>query len=146
MVKEHSDKDISHLVHYLIGKNIGSTDALSERIRSEIHDTYSQFLEAYLGFLRLKYQQPLDWLPDRLQLDNTLVDDMRHFFSDYQLIVQRYIRLNREIKKLTQTFKKQNLSELQDDDRGIFDEQNLEEFIFSALASKIKDPEDKERG
>ena len=59
-----------------------------------------EFINGYLNFLRQKKGQPQDWLPESLTIDPAIVDDMRHFFSDYQHITKAFLTLNRQLKEL----------------------------------------------
>ena len=58
------------------------------------------FMVGYLNFLRQKETQSSDWFPEKLVIDWDLVDDMRHFFSDYQHITNSFLTLTRQFKKL----------------------------------------------
>ena len=59
-----------------------------------------EFIAGYLIFLRQKESKSPDWFPETLVIDWDLVDDMRHFFSDYQHITQSFLTLKRQLKSL----------------------------------------------
>jgi hypothetical protein len=51
-----------------------------QRIRSSYHSVG----EAYLGWLRIKHRQPDGWFPSETALDESVLDALGHFYSDYQ--------------------------------------------------------------
>ena len=80
----------------LIAEKWGSIAALPDELNRAVFGVYRSFISSYLNFLRQKESKPLDWIPEKLVIDWELVDDMRHFFSDYQHITA----LNRQLDNL----------------------------------------------
>ena len=73
---------------------------LPQELLDRIFRVYKDFFSGYLNFLRQREHQPSDWMPKAVAVDRELVDQMRHFFSDYQHIVKRYDRVNRKLAEL----------------------------------------------
>ena len=74
---------------------------LPQEILYRIFRVYKDFFSGYLNFLRQRERQPSEWMPKAVAVDDELVDQMRHFFSDYQHIVKRYDRVNRKLAELS---------------------------------------------
>jgi hypothetical protein len=52
--------------------------------RQRIRSCYHAVGEAYLGWLRIKHRQPAGWFPSENALDESVLDALGHFYSDYQ--------------------------------------------------------------
>ena len=79
---------------------LGRTEDLHPKLVEAIEDIYFDFIPAYLGFFRKKNGLEPDWQPSRFALDLGLVEEMRHFFSDYQEMTNRFLSLNRSVQHL----------------------------------------------
>jgi hypothetical protein len=84
----------------LIAKRLGDISALPNRLVRHVSHVYGNFIAAYLNFLRQKEGKPQDWFPESLSIDPALVDEMRHFFSDYQHIAKAFLTLNKQMDEL----------------------------------------------
>ena len=71
-----------------------------EELSEYVFHITRQFILGYLNFLRQKEDRPQDWFPESFSIDPSLVDDMRHFFSDYQHITNAFLTLNRQLNEL----------------------------------------------
>lgn len=66
----------------------------------KVRQTYTQFLKAYLDLIQLQGSAAPALQADTFRVDETVVDEMRHFFSDYQHITREYIRVARLLASL----------------------------------------------
>lgn len=89
-----------------INKHVGDISTLPEELVAYVKQTYREFVTAYLNFLRQKENKPGDWYPPTWSIDPELVDDMRHFFSDYQGITKKFFILNAKLDRLKSIHKK----------------------------------------
>ena len=101
MQRSNLDSNIERWCEQTIDEKWGGSDAFPEELRPVVYDVYRSFSRGYLNFLRQKKAKPSDWFPEELVIDWGLVDDMRHFFSDYQHITKAFLTLNRQLKKLS---------------------------------------------
>lgn len=95
-----SNHRIDQMCKILIAETWGDGDDFPEELRPWADHICCEFIVAYLNFLRQKETKSLDWFPEKLNIDWDLVDDMRHFFSDYQHITKSFLHLKRQFKKL----------------------------------------------
>ena len=84
----------------LIAEKWGGTAALPDELNRAVFGVYRSFIGGYLNFLRQREAKASDWIPEKLVIDWKLVDDMRHFFSDYQHITRSFLTLNRQLDNL----------------------------------------------
>jgi len=94
------DNRIKHICEAIIAKRLGDTSTLPEKLADYVFNVYSEFIAIYLNVLRQKEGKPQEWVPETLSVDPALVDDMRHFFSDYQHITKAFLALNKQIDEL----------------------------------------------
>ena len=95
-----SNHRIDQLCKNLIAETWGDRDDFPEELSSRADHICREFIVAYLNFLRQKEAGSPDWFPETLVIDWDLVDDMRHFFSDYQHITKSFLTLKRQLKML----------------------------------------------
>jgi hypothetical protein len=81
-------------------KKMGDISDLPPELVKVISHIYGEFIASYLNVLRQKERKPPDWFPESISIDPVLVDDMRHFFSDYQHITNAFLNLNKQIDEL----------------------------------------------
>ncbi len=81
-------------------ERLGDISCFPEELVTCVFHIYRDFIGSYINVLRQKEGRPRDWLPDSLSIDPALVDDMRHFFCDYQHITQAFLSLNQKMDKL----------------------------------------------
>jgi hypothetical protein len=94
------DNRIEHICEAIIAKRLGDISTLPEKLADYVFNVYGEFIAIYLNVLRQKESKPQEWVPETLSIDPTLVDDMRHFFSDYQHITKAFLALNKQIDEL----------------------------------------------
>ncbi|MGD8343774.1 MAG: hypothetical protein PVI38_06330 [Desulfobacterales bacterium] len=94
------NSQINRLCEDLIAKQWGNPADFPDEIRQAVFRVYRTFITGYLNFLRQKEAKPSEWVPEKLVIDWGLVDDMRHFFSDYQHITRSFLNLNRHLNRL----------------------------------------------
>ena len=100
MPTSQPDARIDRLCEDLIAEQWGDSAAFPAELGRAVFGVYRTFMAGYLNFLRQKKAKPSDWFPEKLAIDRELVDDMRHFFSDYQHITQSFLNLNRQLDDL----------------------------------------------
>ena len=107
MVKEQnamqptkSDITIKPICDAIIAKRLGDISALPDKLANYVFHIYGEFIAIYLNVLRQKEGKPQDWFPRSLAIDPAWVDEMRHFFSDYQHITKAFLTLNKQMDEL----------------------------------------------
>jgi hypothetical protein len=104
MVKKNrsfgSDESMQQLVAAAIESEIGSIDALPPEVAARLREVYGEFLPVYVEVIRIKQDHPAQWQPPRIDLDPGVVEDMLHFFSDYQDLARSFKQINRQVKNL----------------------------------------------
>jgi hypothetical protein len=93
-------KSIQQLVESAIKSEIGDIDQLPHSVAARVRDVYGEFMPVYTEMIRIKGNQHRDRRPAILPVDPDMVEDMLHFFSDYQHLTRAFKRLNREVKTL----------------------------------------------
>jgi hypothetical protein len=93
---------IDPLCEAIILERLGDISSFPEELVTRVFHIYRDFIGSYLNLLRQKEGKPQGWFPESLSIDPALVDDMRHFFSDYQHITQAFLSLNKQINKLSE--------------------------------------------
>ena len=94
------DSRIRSFCEAIIAKRLGDISALPNRLGRHVSHVYGDFIAAYLNVLRQKEGKQRDWFPESLSIDPALVDEMRHFFSDYQHITKAFLSLNKQMDEL----------------------------------------------
>ena len=95
-----SNHRIDLLSKNLIAEIWGDRNDFPQELNPWADHICREFMAGYLNFLRQKEAKSQDWFPETLVIDWDLVDDMRHFFSDYQHITNAFLILNRQLDKL----------------------------------------------
>ena len=95
-----ADDRIHLICEAIIAKRWGDISALSDTLADYVFHVYGEFIAIYLNVLRQKEGKPQDWFPESLSIDSALVDEMRHFFSDYQHITKAFLTLNKQMDEL----------------------------------------------
>jgi len=91
---------MQQLVERAIKSEIGDIDQLPDAVAARVRDLYGEFIPVYTEMIRIKGNQHPDRRPAILPIDPDMVEDMLHFFSDYQHLTRAFKRLNRELKTL----------------------------------------------
>ena len=100
MAKSQPDTRIDRLCEDLIAEKWDDPTDVPAELSQAVWAAYRKFMGGYLNFLRQKEAKSSDWFPEKLVIDWGLVDDMRHFFSDYQHITRSFLFLNRQLDRL----------------------------------------------
>jgi hypothetical protein len=93
-------QSIQQLVERAIKSEIGDIDMLPHAVAAHVRDVYGEFMPVYSEMIRIRENQHRDRRPVILPIDPDMVEDMLHFFSDYQHLTRAFKRLNREVKIL----------------------------------------------
>ena len=93
-------RSVNHLTRLAIHATFGTIDRLPQNVIERIIDVYSEFIPVYIEMVRIKDNHPRDWQPGEFSIDPEIVEDMLHFFSDYQHITRNFTRLNNQVKTL----------------------------------------------
>ncbi len=96
-----NETSIQQLTKIAITSEIGAIDHLPQEVIERIWNIYQDFIPVYLEMIRIRDNHPADWRPTNLSIDTEMVEDMLHFFSDYQHITRAFKRLNRQVKILS---------------------------------------------
>ena len=91
---------MQQLIERAIKSEIGNIDRLPDAVAARVRDVYGEFMPVYTEMIRIKGNQHRDRQPAMLPIDPDMVEDMLHFFSDYQHLTRAFKRLNREVKTL----------------------------------------------
>ncbi len=91
-------KFMQQLIESAIKSEIGDIDQLPDTVAARVRDVYGEFMPIYTEMIRIRGNQ--DRQPAILPVDPVMVEDMLHFFSDYQHLTRAFKRLNREVKTL----------------------------------------------
>ena len=93
-------QSMQQLVESAIRSEIGDIDQLPDAVAARVRDVYGEFMPVYTEMIRIMKNQHRDQRPAILPIDPDMVEDMLHFFSDYQHLTRAFKRLNREVKIL----------------------------------------------
>jgi hypothetical protein len=91
---------MQQLIESAIKSEIGDIDQLPDAVAARVRDVYGEFMPVYTEMIRIKGNQHRQQQPSILPVDPNMVEDMLHFFSDYQHLTRAFKRLNREVKTL----------------------------------------------
>jgi hypothetical protein len=94
------DSRINPICETIIVERLGDISDIPPELVKVVFQVYGEFIASYLNVLRQKEGKPPGWFPEPLSIDPVLVDDMRHFFSDYQHITNAFLTLNKQIDEL----------------------------------------------
>lgn len=79
-----------HWVRKVMESELGCLDLLPPDVQQNVRSVYSDIGKAYLGWRRIEENRPNDWYPDKAVFDASLLRDLKHFYSDYQQLVQSF--------------------------------------------------------
>lgn len=96
-----NERSLQQLTKIAITSEIGAIDHLPQEVIERIWNVYRDFIPVYIEMIRIRDNHPADWRPTDLSIDTEMVEDMLHFFSDYQHITRAFKRLNRQVKILS---------------------------------------------
>lgn len=96
----HPGDTLEKFCNTAIERRLGDISRLPKELVAYVWKVYRDFISGYLNLLRQRENKPADWMPETLSIDAELINEMRHFFSDYQHITQAFYRLNRKMDQL----------------------------------------------
>jgi hypothetical protein len=99
---------IENIIPAAIDYHLGNITNLPESAQIKIHNIYKVFYSAYLNIAKLKGLPEHTATDDLIELDGELIEYMRHFFSDYQIIYREFVSLNRQVRELMQIDQQHN--------------------------------------
>jgi hypothetical protein len=91
---------LAKVIDGAIAAEIGRIDALPGEAADRLLEVYRAFMPVYIEMVRLRDERPRGWQPETVHIDVEMVEDLLHFFSDYQHIARRFKRVNRQVKLL----------------------------------------------
>jgi hypothetical protein len=106
----HRHSAVEKLCSQAIERRLGDISELPHKLVEHVWLVYREFISSYLNILRQSENKPADWVPETLSIDPELTDGMRHFYSDYQHLTNRFYRLNEKLDRLQKTDKIRQLN------------------------------------
>jgi hypothetical protein len=103
MIRENHTGQAGTLTEALLVRKLGRLQDYPEALIEKARHTYALFLKAYLDTTRIKGADESPLQADTFRIDKSVVDEMRHFFSDYQHITREFIRVEGLLSRLAQT-------------------------------------------
>jgi hypothetical protein len=101
-------ENIGTIIPAAIDFHLGNITNLPESAQVKIRNSYKVFYSAYLNIAKLKGLPENTATDDLIELDDELIEYMRHFFSDYQPIYREFVSLNRQVRELMQIDQQHN--------------------------------------
>lgn len=74
-------------VRAVMANELGSLSQFPDSIQQQIRAVYAKAGQAYLGWRRVQERQDSNWYPGEIGFDADLLQDLKHFYSDYQQII-----------------------------------------------------------
>ena len=94
------EEGLNGVVERAISSEIGNIGALPRKVADRLREIYRDFIPVYVEMIRMKENKPKHWQPTEIAIDPEMVEDMRHFFSDYQNLTRRFKAIRRQVKYL----------------------------------------------
>jgi hypothetical protein len=79
-----------HWVQRVMQSELGCLDLLPPDVQQRVRSVYSDIGKAYLGWRRIEENKSSNWYPEKAIFDESLLRDLKHFYSDYQQLVQSF--------------------------------------------------------
>ena len=95
-------RNIDSIVTAAIELYLGDISLIPRAVKNRIFEVYQAFFAAYLNIGRIKGISENEALENIAEMDEDLINYMRHFFSDYQDLYRGFMDLNRHAKELMQ--------------------------------------------
>ena len=100
MQKSKFDHKLMQICRDELAEKTGDISFLPPKLINHALRVYCEFISGYLNILRQKEGKSMDWFPDSVTIDFSIVNDMRHFFSDYQHITKEFLSLRDKMDEL----------------------------------------------
>jgi len=101
--QEQKDDRVGRFALDLLKQKLGRLEAYPQSAVERAVQVYRPFLIAYLDIVQLQDLPTIDEQAPDFRIDKVVVDEMRHFFSDYQHLTREYIRMDNLIARLART-------------------------------------------
>ena len=95
-----SNQSVDRIVEQAIASQVGDIEALPPEVATRLKAVYREFMPAYVEIIRVKEKHSIAWQPQQIVPDPDVVEDMLHFFSDYQNLARRFKQINRQVNNL----------------------------------------------
>ena len=95
-----NEESLNRIVENAIESEIGQIDPLPPHVVARLKEVYGAFLSGYVEIIRLKENHPKEWQPEKIAIDPDVVEEMLHFFSDYQHLTRDFREINKKVKNL----------------------------------------------
>lgn len=129
------EENMRILVENTIKKEFGAIDALPEEVGSLLWGVFHEFLSAYIEIIRNTEKRPAEWRPTEVNIDEGVLGDMQHFFSDYQHIVKRYQKVREQAKGLLKINPRENPSLYEEQIKEILSKEEKD-----SILSQLEEP------
>lgn len=87
-------------IRTVIEEELGSLAHFPRKVQNRIASAYREAGMVYLGWRRIQERQPADWVPPESTFDATLLDDLGHFYSDYQQVIKAMAAIRKKVGRL----------------------------------------------
>ena len=121
--KKPIDPWLDKMTSSLLEQRLGRLEHYPPAVIERATQVYRPFLKAYVEIIRLKGQHAIDEQAPDIRIDDSVVDEMRHFFSDYQHLTRAYIRMDHLIARLAEI------------------DRDLESHLFQQIVDEINSPD-----
>ena len=91
---------VKRLIKTAIESEIGKIDSLPQEVSVRIREIYEQFVPIYADIIRKREGPGNQTQITAIVIDPEVVEDMLHFFSDYQDLARSFKTINRQVKRL----------------------------------------------
>lgn len=79
---------------------LGSLEHLPDAVKRRVESVYRDVSTAYVGWRRIEEHKKSDWVPPENMFEPTLLNDLGHFFSDYQHQIKTLEMIRRTVNLL----------------------------------------------
>lgn len=87
-------------VRSAMASDVGDVSRFPRPVQDRIECIYDEVARAYLGWRRIQENQSQDWLPRETAFDKDLLNDLGHFYSDYQRSIKSLDRIRKAVHLL----------------------------------------------
>ena len=92
--------DSQRWIRRVMEAELGSLVHLPQDVQRRIRSVYEQTAMAYLGWRRIQEEQPADWVPPETTFDARLLNDLGHFYSDYQNLIKSMTAIRERVERI----------------------------------------------
>lgn len=137
---------IDSIVTASIAVYLGDISSLPRSLKNRIIEVYRAFFTAYINMGRLKGISENEVLEKIPEMDEDLINYMRHFFSDYQDLYRGFMDLNRHAKELMQIDSIKHPRQFNEQVDNLLSGRNLfnDDHVFNQLRLNLQTDEQQE--